>query len=64
MTRIAVPGRTLRRGFYRRDSRAVAVELLNKKIAAEKFSFRLEPVSRLSNEKTDFMAVRALPKTR
>lgn len=30
MTRIAVPGRTLRRGFYRRDSRAVAVELLNK----------------------------------
>lgn len=41
-----------------------AVELLNKKIAAEKFSFRLEPVSRLSNEKTDFMAVRALPKTR
>ena len=38
-----------------------AVEQLNGKIAAENFSFRLEPVSRLSNEKTDYMAVRALP---
>ncbi len=41
-----------------------AIALVNKKIVSEKVAFRLETVSRLSNDKAEYLAKRALPKGR